>query len=338
MTQLYLHPMIQDYFVEYDFTEVRRSPADGGPDDLRRRVMQDYAGEKLILLRNVRVDYDRAFISSLQLPPDWAFKKFQTRAVERRKFYFASRPKRALCKALFGGDIGRYLKFQGEVRRVNGALRSVLGELLTHHRVSEPDFVWRHTETRVENLHFDVDEGADGFEAVRLYLNMDDAPRIWQTTHPLSRLYRAFRSELELDHVQGPSERLLSILGRRLFGSWSTRGREQFPHHVALFEPGDVWLCDGRALPHQVIYGRRVVSSFYRLDNANLPDWHASLGQKLAAWRAAPPAAADPDVTGFRLPFPPGGPPAGVAEPQRDLKRNWQDAAAEALGPRLIRL
>ena len=339
MTQLYLHPMIEDYFVEYDFAEVLRSPADGGPGDLRRRVMQDYAQEKLILLRGVRLDYDRRFISSLRFPPAWTFKKFQTAAVERRRPYLFSRPKRALCKALFGGDIGRYLKFQAEVRRVNGALRGVLDQLLAHHRVGASEFVWRHTETRVENLHFDVDEGADDYEAVRLYLNMDDAPRIWQTTHPLSRLYRAYRGELGLDRHEGPSEKLLSTLGRRLFGNWATRGREQFPHHVVLFEPDDIWLCDGRAVPHQVIYGRRVVSSFYRLDNAGLPAWHPPIAARLAAWRQEE-ADSRPDlgVPGFSFPFPPEGPPVGYGPVRRDLKLNWREHSAASSGPGLVRL
>ena len=50
MTQLYLHPLIEDYFAEYDFAAVRRSPADGGPADLRRKVMEDYAAGKVVLM------------------------------------------------------------------------------------------------------------------------------------------------------------------------------------------------------------------------------------------------------------------------------------------------
>jgi len=76
MTQLYVHPMIHDNFVEYDLADIRRSPADRGPADLRRQVMQDYVGEKVILIRNPRIDYDAQFIRQVHFPHNWSFKKF----------------------------------------------------------------------------------------------------------------------------------------------------------------------------------------------------------------------------------------------------------------------
>ena len=340
MTQLYLHPLIEDYFAEYDFAEVRRSPADGGPDDLRRRVMTDYAAGKVILLRGVRIDYDRRFLGRLCAPASWELKKLQTGAVERRGPFWTSQAKRRVCRELFGGDLFGYLRFQRQVRAVNGALRQVLGELLIHHRVTATEFVWRLTETRVENLHFDVDRDAGAFEVVRLYFNMDDIPRIWQTGHPLRRLFFAHRGALDLDRLAGgPPEKLLSALNARLFGPWSARGREPAPHHVVLFEPGDLWLCDGRRTPHQVIYGRRVVSSFYRLDNAALPSWTPALADQLAGWAAAPPEpAAALGLEGFRAPFPAGGPPAGAGPELKALRADWRAAQQASIQPRLVRL
>jgi hypothetical protein len=341
MTQLYLHPLIEDYFAEYDFAAVRRSPADGGATDLRRKLMEDYAAGKIVLLRGVRIDYDRRFVSALEIPASWEAKKLQTRIMERRKPFWASRAKRRACRELFGGDMLKYLKFQNQVRAVNGALREVLGELLVHHRVSQTEFVWRLTETRVENLHFDVDQGAGAFEAVRLYVNMDDIPRIWQTGHPLRRLFFAYREALGLDRLAaGTPEKLLSVLNGRLFGPWSTRGREPAPHHVVLFEPGDVWLCDGRRTPHQVLYGRRVVSSFYRLDNAALPPWSPPLADELRRWAAAPPEPdAAPGIEGFRAPLPPGGPPEASGQPDlKALRLDWRAAQDAGVQPRLVRL
>ena len=58
MTQIYLHPSIADHFVEYDFSSISRSPTDGSASDLRRAVIKDYIDEKVILLRNVRIDAD----------------------------------------------------------------------------------------------------------------------------------------------------------------------------------------------------------------------------------------------------------------------------------------
>jgi hypothetical protein len=344
MTQLYLHPAIEDYFVEYDFDEVRRSPADGGPDDLRRRIMQDYAAEKCILLRGVKVDYDRRFIDAVPFPPTWFYKKFPTRVVEADKPLSRSAGKQEICRDLFGGDAGKFAKLQTEVRAVNTALRSALDEILRHHKVSADDITWRHTETRVENLHFDIDKDAATFESVRLYLNMDDIPRIWRLSHPLSHILDAFYDELDLGQTAAePLERLLQILSLRLFGNWASRGREQFPCHTALFEPGDIWICDGRTVPHQVIYGRRVASSFYRLDSDALPAWHPSLASKVrqvhAARSAGAPATASArDMRGYAYPFKSGGPkpPPGVTHP--DLKENWDRLYEDSIQPKLVRL
>ena len=342
MTQLYLHPDIDDYFVEYDFAEVARSPRDGGPDDLRRQVMQDYVGEKCILLRNVKIDYDRDFISKVDFPPTWFFKKFPTRAVERDKPLRKSEPKQQICRDLFGGDEGRFHKFEDEVRAANGGVRRVLDEILRHHRVEAADITWRHTETRVENLHFDIDQDSAAFESVRLYLNMDDIPRLWHTSYQLERILPAYYGELGLKDMAGqPLEKLLQALSLRLFGNWASRGREQFPRHMVLFEPGDVWICDGRTVPHQVIYGRRVASSFYRLDSGALPAWHPSLASKVAAVHAAEAAGAcgaGEGLKGYAYPFGPGGPkaPPGVVHP--DLKNDWDKLYQDSIQQKLVRL
>ncbi len=343
MTQVYLHPEISDYFVEYDFAEVLRSPADGGPDDLRRRVMEDYVAEKCILLRKVRIDYDRDFISKVTFPPTWFFKKFPSRVLEGAKPLARSDAKQEICRDLFGGDAGLFSRFEDEVRAVNSGIRTVLGELLRHHRVEASDIIWRHTETRVENLHFDIDKDSAAFESVRLYLNMDDIPRIWHTSHELSRILPAYYEELELGALAGqPLEKLLQVLSLRLFGNWASRGREQFPRHMVLFEPGDVWICDGRTVPHQVIYGRRVASSFYRLDSSALPAWHPSLKSKVdavhAAHAAGTPAPQPEALKGYAYPFAPGGPqpPPGVRHP--DLKKDWDKLYEESLQPKLVRL
>lgn len=344
MTQLYLHPEIEDYFVEYDYAEVRRSPADGGPNDLRRRIMEDYVAEKCILLRGVAIDYDRAFINEVRFPPTWYFKKFPSRVLESAKPLARSSTKQQICGDLFGGDIHLYARFEQQVRQVNTALRQVLGELLRHHKVTADDITWRHTETRVENLHFDIDQDSADFESVRLYYNMDDIPRLWHTSHQLSEIMAAWYEELDLASTRGePLERLLQILSHRLFGNWNSRGREQYPRHMVLFEPGDVWICDGRTVPHQVIYGRRVISSFYRLDPAALPAWHPSLASKIGKVHAdraagAPATPSKRNMKGYVFPFKGAGPkpPPGVTHP--DLKAEWEKLYRESLEPKLVRL
>jgi len=250
---------------------------------------------------------------------------------------------------LFGGDVGRYAYFEQQVNAVNAQLRGVLDEILSHHDIAAKDIVWRHTETRVENLHFDEDRNSDAIESVRAYLNMDEVPRIWHTTHTLSLLMAHYYSELDLKRYENePLERLLHVLSVRLFGNWHSRGREQFPHHMVLFEPGDLWITDGRTVPHQVIYGRRVISTFYRLAIDHLPDWHPSLSNRVRQLHRSLQAGPDNrpydngepayDMRGLAYPFGEAGPkpPRGVKP--IDLRADWATIYEESIQQTLVRL
>jgi hypothetical protein len=287
MTQIYLHPSIDDHFIEYDFSSIERSPNDGSADDLRRSVINDYVNEKVILLRNVRIDADFNLLRSTSFPQQWHYKKFPALPFEadiRKAKLGKSKPGKFFCPPeqkphreaiskfchdVFADDWPRYFAFQDAFLAVNAATRGVVNEIFRGYTFQKPSLVWRLAETRVENLHFDNDRDCDSTESVRLYVNIDDVPRIWHTTHTLSTLVSQYYKDLDLaDHIGTPSEHLINDLSVRLFGNWQLRGREQFPRHMILFEPFDVWLVDGRTVPHQVIYGRRVVSSFFLADHA----------------------------------------------------------------------
>jgi hypothetical protein len=112
---------------------------------------------------------------------------------------------------------------------------------------------------------------------------------------------------------------------------------------MVLFEPGDVWICDGRTVPHQVVYGRRVVSSFYRLDSARLPAWHPSLARtvkRVHDARAAglPAPAPAHSMRGYAYPFAFGGPKPPPGTRRFDLKSEWDKLYQENRQPRLVRL
>jgi hypothetical protein len=343
MTQLYLDPLVEDHFVEYDLGGMLATPGDRGAQDLRRRVMEDYVGEKVILLRNCRIDYDQAFINTLRFPQTWSYKKFNSAVMEEDVPLRNSPTKQAICREVFNGDKGKYRKLESELRGINAGIRRITDSLLADYGIHQRDIVWRHTETRLENLHVDVDQDSENIESVRLYFNMDDIPRIWHTTHSLSRLVRHYYPSLDLGAlVDQPLERFLQIVSRRLFGTWRTRGRERFPHHVAMFEPGDFWLSDGRTVPHQVLYGRRTVSTFYRLDQGRLPAWHPSLAQRVRAWHDEPRSTNDladsAAPAGFPEPFGPEGPPLPPTPRKVSLKDDWERLALESVQPTLVRL
>jgi hypothetical protein len=263
MAEAYLHPEVESRFVEYDFRSV------SGSDSERRALMADYADGALILLTNTGLWSDRRFLMTGE------YKKLASRIVEEPTPLSRSLEKQALCRIAFGGNKRAFFAFESEVIRLNRDIRRVMDELLRDYAVMRSDIVWRLTETRVENLHLDIDRKTDTYESVRLYLNVDDAPRLWRTSHLLWRLLEEHPGE------DASLEALLHRLSVEAFGGWETRGRETAPCHTFLFEPGDVWLCDGRVLSHQVLYGRRTVSTFYRLTLDGLPEWHRPLAERI---------------------------------------------------------
>ena len=76
MTQLFLHPKIQDYFVERDFQAVATD------ETIRNQIIEDYSGEKLILLRNLKFDLDWDFLRSVSFYQKWKWKKLALSSFE----------------------------------------------------------------------------------------------------------------------------------------------------------------------------------------------------------------------------------------------------------------
>jgi hypothetical protein len=118
---------------------------------------------------------------------------------------------------------------------------------------------------------------------IRLYFNLDDIPRIWYTSATFTTTARQWYDKLDLSRFRSqPYDKLLKELTTKVFGDWHMRGKDKVPRHLVLFEPGDVWLSDGRLVSHQVIYGRRVVSTLFIANLDGVPEPKNTFAQKVA--------------------------------------------------------
>src|SRR5439155_20459839 len=132
-----------------------------------------------------------------------------------------------------------------------------------------------------------------------------------------------------------PTDALLLELSKKVLGGWTNRGRESAPKHLVLFEPGDVWLSDGRAVSHQVVYGRRVVSSLFIASRDGVPDVTKTFAHRLAELHAregAPPA--EPRTAHS---------PAERARPLQgkqitDLRASWEELSEQQRQNTIVRL
>lgn len=270
MTQVFVNPEVEDYFVEYDFREARK-----GVGQTRQSIIQDFANEKVILLRNLKLDADFAFLQGVTFYQKWKWKKLALSRFE----VIPEKQRRHVpeivdfVQDVFAADWGRFTYFTDQAALVNAQIRSAVDEIFSGYGFLHRHIIWRFTETRVENLHFDVDRNCDDFELIRLYVNLDDIPRIWYTAGTFTATAHEWYEKLDLSRFRGqPHDKLLKELTTKIFGDWHMRGKDKVPRHLVLFEPGDVWLSDGRLVSHQVIYGRRVVSTLFIAHTDNVPD------------------------------------------------------------------
>jgi hypothetical protein len=334
MTQVFLHPELDDYFVEYSFTDAR------GPQGqaVGQRIVDDYAGEKLILLRSLHFDADLPFLREVTFYQKWKFKKLATSRFETVPDSQRARdPEIAEFVAeVFSGDWGRFGYFMEQVRRINDQIRNTLDVVFAGYRFQRRDVIWRFTETRVENLHFDVDRGCDDLELIRLYVNIDDIPRIWYTSGTFTATAQEHYQALHLARFRDqPTDALLLELSKKVLGGWINRGRESAPKHLILFEPGDVWLSDGRAVSHQVVYGRRVVSSLFIAGRDGVPDVTKTFAHRLAVLhRREEEPRAELRAVPARTERP--RPPHGGAV--TDLRESWEELSEAQRRNTIVRL
>ncbi|MBK8099638.1 MAG: hypothetical protein IPK26_21235 [Planctomycetes bacterium] len=221
--------------------------------------------------------------SATSFPQTWEFKKLQVAGlVEEARLLDFSRRRTAnmVLNDGFGGDQRAFLHFVEQVR----ILQQVANDLLAAILPVKPELVnllMRCSETRMENLHYDLDADADGHEAFRLYINLDRAPRIWATSYQMSDLLARGGQRLVAGLTKDlPGETILKRAATRAYGGWNQRATERVsPRHMIYVDPGDIFFVDGRCVSHQVLTGHRVFTVYAKIPHGNAV--HPTFGEKI---------------------------------------------------------
>lgn len=262
MVDVFLDPRLPDHVREHDWRTLNV-----------RSVMNDFSDERLVVLHHCpteRIDFE--FLQTVSLPQTWEMKKLViTQLLAKIDGGDRNHPLvKQVLEGGFGGDKSRFDKFVGQLRVLVDISNLMLDKLLDGLVVSERQVVCRFSETRMENLHFDLDKNSDDHEAFRLYINLDAHPRIWSVSYPVTDLVtqggRRMTDNIPLDL---PGEVKLERVTGRAFGGWNQRATERkSPRHMIFFDRGDVWIVDGRTVSHQVLQGQRVLSVYARIPMA----------------------------------------------------------------------
>lgn len=279
MVDVFLDKRLDDYFCAHEWSDISTE------DAARDAVINDYLNERIAVLHGLdtnRIDFK--FLETVRFPQTWGMKKFQltdllmVARMGKRGGLYAQ-----VLEESFDGDQGRFDYFLGQLEIIEGIAQRLLDRLLGGLTVGTKIMVTRFSETRMENLHYDIDQDSDDHEAFRLYINLDAYPRIWSTSYQVTRLFREGGERLlgGLD----PNEKSEIILKRaigRAYGGWNQRATERrAPRHQVYFDPGDVWIVDGRTVSHQVLSGHRVLSIYAKIPHAENPGLRPTFSEKL---------------------------------------------------------
>lgn len=319
MVDLFLDPRLPDYVVEHNWNRV------AAEDSARDAVMSDFLSERICVLWGADLSrLDFAFLSGVTLPQTWEMKKFQFNAlIADVDAGLESGLVTLIRDQIFHGDLGLFDYFVGQLRAIRELATGMIRRLFDQYETDVLTFVTRFSETRMENLHYDLDPDSDNHEAFRFYINLDNVPRLWATSYQSTQLLNLGGSRIVagLDETM-PAELILKRVLTRAFGGWNQRAIERIaPRHIMFFDQGDVWIVDGRSVSHQVVTGHRVLSVYAKLSHAKNPLLRPTFAEKLKSHlstaRAVPLGSETALVNYYE--------PKDIT-PATNLKEGWEEA------------
>ena len=242
-------------------------------------VTNAYEDGKVIVFEQLPLRYDRLFLSQVSYPPDCALKKSGTHQL--LKPYHQGHP---LNKVFERPEDAH--KYQEQVRNLDRQLAQFAAILFPKYKFisEENNTSWRFSVTSREDLHLDVFK-PDTFHRVRMFLNVDTIHRVWCVGQDLETLLNQYASiALKPEDLQKHPDRITGIFSQQVFGGINHANQELQPRHIAFFAPNSLWLANSILLPHQIIFGRRLVASTFTADSQSMNDLQKSFYNRFQAF------------------------------------------------------
>jgi hypothetical protein len=166
-----------------------------------------------------------------------------------------------------------YFRIRQEIIRVTEDVRRFVHNLFETYRIQKESVSWRFTPTGPEPLHVDWFRPTDDLHYVRLFVNIDEEPRVWTISHQLEDLITRYYEQAELAELRGsPSNAVIDRMNRRVLNPVSYLPPAETDRHVVEFAQGDVWLCETRINSHQIFSGRRLIATDFYVDPSSMLD------------------------------------------------------------------
>lgn len=232
-----------------------------------KEVTNAYEDGKVIVFEQLPLRYDRLFLSKVSYPRDRALKKVQTHQLLQPSH--KNHPLNKVFERLEDAH-----KYQEQVRNLDRQLAQFAVILFPKYKFiqEESNTSWRFSVTSEEDLHLDVFK-PDTFHRVRMFLNVDTIHRVWCVGQDLETLLNQYASiALRPEDLQKHPDRINGIFSQQVFGGINHANQELQPRHTAFFAPNTLWLANSILLPHQIIFGRRLVAPTFTADSQSMND------------------------------------------------------------------
>ena len=162
-------------------------------------------------------------------------------------------------------------EMKAAVGAANAELMRVADALFPFYNYVRRHCVYNLAEMLAHNMHFDSPQHAGEFSQLRMFVNLDDFPRIWRVGGSLEDVVRETYAPARLDTTIGKHPRQFTR-GATLqaFGDRYQSGAHGQPMHSIAFQPGEVWFLNPNMMAHEVVYGRRLLDGVFLFDASNL--------------------------------------------------------------------
>lgn len=267
MPELFLNPKLPNYFhCASDMT----SPSDG------RCYVEEYEDAKVIYFPNLNLGIDHDFWSHADTDQTLALKKFAIDLLEDQE-ESGQRDQHLQKLRTLGLDESTIEVLSEQMLAIYKAILPIYKTIFSHYDFDRQKVVWRLNPTMAENMHVDTYRSESKLHFARMFINLDNQPRIWQTSWTIQDMVRQAKSIIPPEKLEGLNHNeVWAKINATFFGKNSLQWWDDQPRHIAFFAPGDVWVVDSRQVSHQVFYGRRALSIDFSVPRGSMgdPDVH----------------------------------------------------------------
>lgn len=234
-------------------------------------VTKWYENGDLIILSNYRFETGRKVFNKVSLPNQ----KGKTKLMLHLDDVMHGEPPRdqewgSIREQLTKQDVD-FEEFKEAVRIANGELLRLSDTIFPYYKYSKRFCIYNLCEMLAHNMHFDSPEHARDFTQLRVFVNLDDFPRIWRIGGSLEEMVDDCYEAAGLKDTIGQHPRTFTRKTTlATFGDRYESGAHPRPMHSIAFQPGEVWFLNPNMRAHEVVYGRRILDGVFLFEKSGL--------------------------------------------------------------------